>query len=111
MLSRAQQPFERALLYRALGSVAPRARPAAAREALAKGLAEPDPRVVAGVLEGWCLVGAAGEPGVPDALRKLANGAEPRLKSRALMALWTAGEADALDRLGAQLASRGETDT
>jgi HEAT repeat protein len=100
-------PLERALLYRALGQVAQRKRSDAARGALAAGLAEKDTLPLAGVVEGWNLVGAQGEAEVMKALKKLAGLADPRLRARALTALWSAGDVDALAGLG-ELISGGE---
>ena len=98
-------PIERALLYRALGAVAQRQRLESARGALAAGLGESDPLILSGVLEGWNLVGAAQESMVMGAFRKLASLTEPRLRARALMALWSAGDVDALDGLAKMIAS------
>lgn len=107
-LARSARNFERALLYRALGTVAGKSAYPHAEAPLRRGLDEKDPRVLAGVVEGWNLFWCRRSPEVNDRLRKIVSAGDARSRPRALMALFMGGELDAVPELGALLAKEDE---
>jgi len=110
-VDRSRSKFERALLYRTIGSLAGRSEFPHSRETLRKGLECDDVKVVTGAIEGWNLQG-----GVPDAadvqiLERLSHGGDRRAAPRALMGRLFAGDLDALDGLAAIIRSGNPRDS
>ena len=107
-LGKTQRNFERALLYRALGTVAGKSAYPHAEQPLNRGLDEKDPRVLAGVVEGWNLFWCRRSKEVNERLRSVVTAGDSRSRPRALMALYMGGELDAVEELGSLLANEDE---
>jgi HEAT repeat protein len=107
-LGKATQKFERALLYRALGTVAGKSAYPHAEVPLRRGLDEKDAKVLAGVVEGWNLFWCKRSDDVNERLRKIVTQGDARSRPRALMALYMGGDLEAIGQLGALLGGKDE---
>jgi len=111
-LARPVPGFIRGLLYRTLGSIVARSEFEQGREMLTRGLEDTDIKVLQGVLDGWALAGlsdsGAGGEACLDRLRALSKDANPRTRARAALALWHAGETDAVHEIAQMVASPEE---
>ncbi|MBI4862246.1 MAG: hypothetical protein HY815_18610 [Candidatus Riflebacteria bacterium] len=101
-------PFRKALLYRALGAVAGKSLYPHARQVLIEGLSQTDPTVLAGVIEGWNLLGAATDPELPMKLLRLSAEGDPRLRARANVARWHCGDVAAVEELARMVLASDE---
>lgn len=102
-LKSARTNFTRTVLYRSLGQVTSRADFPEGRAALTGGLAEPEPKVLSGVLSGWVLAGPGGADFAANLLADPSLEKTPRLRARLLLARWNCGDLDAPARLAEML--------
>lgn len=98
-LKNAKSSFERALLYRAIGSVAAKAELPRAVAVLDAGLEDEDPAVQLGAIEGWTHLGGAPLADRIPALQGIVRRADRRAAPRALMALVLGGDLSGLEGL------------